>query len=325
MPRMPRIPVPLLAAAVSLLERTLPRDWMHWADPMGGEPPIDILRPFPRYRALAFAYRQRTRSLQDKALRVTAGTLDRYVARHLEVDTQAVATWLNGGAGAIFASPHYGPFLNAALLFAALGTAKRPSNVFYDPVESAPQNQRFDRLFHRFGERLRVLHNQPNDLIKAGRALRGGQCISIMFDVVQDPGDCMFIPFLGRLYPAMGGAAYLALLAGTPVIPTYAIPAEGGRVRVLFGDPLLPGNYMEDDREQAVFAMTCALFADFERQLRSMPWHWIYWNNVSRARPLDERPLHDEAALLAELKARIRADPRLLEAAPALGAFLSME
>ena len=128
-----------------------------------------VIDRFPRYDAVALAHRMRSNVLQETAFHVTAQSLERYVADNIIVDIELVRSWLHGGKGAIFASPHYGPFLGAALLFAAEGTIEHPSHVFYDPSDAVPENQRFDTFFRRFDGKLNVLHNQAPDLIKAGR------------------------------------------------------------------------------------------------------------------------------------------------------------
>lgn len=313
---------PLLPSLLPAIDRLLPDRWRKWPAPFGGRPPQSVIDRFPRYDAVALAHRMRTKVLQETAFHVTAQSLERYVADNLIVDIGLLRSWLHGGKGAIFASPHYGPFLGAALLFAAEGTIEHPSHVFYDPADAVPENLRFDTFFGRFDGKLNVLHNQAPDLIKAGRALRNKQCISIMFDVVQRAVDCMYVPFFDRLYPAMGGAAYLSLLSKAPVIPTYTVPEAGHKVRIVFGEPLLPENFSGPEREQNVFAMTSALFRDLQRQLSEAPWHWIYWNYVSQTSPFSAAMVRDDVAMLEEIRQRVRATPQLLKVAPTLASLL---
>lgn len=320
--RISQLLYPILPTVVPLFEDVLPKRWIDWAGTVGGSPPAAVLEENPHYEALTYAHRSRSRVLQERAFKVTPQTLSQYIAQDLIIDKAEANRWLHSERGAIFASPHYGPFLAAAVFMAAEGSSERPAHVFYDPSNAVPENQRFDTFFQRFSDTLNVLHNQPADLIKAGRALKKKQCISIMFDVVQRPADCMFLPFFDRLYPAMGGAAYLALLTGTPVIPTYTLPAEDRKVQIIFGTPLLPEDFQGEDREQNVFAMTCALFQDLEDQLRQAPWHWIYWGNVSKTSPYDDAMVHDQASLTDEIRRRLHASPQLVKAAPALGSLL---
>lgn len=190
--------------------------------------------------------------------------------------------------------------------------------MFYDAPVNVPHNGRFDILFEQFATTLNVLHNQPNDLIKAGRALRNRQCISIMFDVVQTPTECMYVPFFDRLYPAMGGSAYLSLLSKAPIIPVYTVPLSSRRLRIQFGEELRPEDFNGAQREQNIFAMTCALFKDLERQLTVAPWHWLYWNNVHGSSRHIEDALRDIPSLRAELSQRVMASPQLLRMAPKL-------
>lgn len=309
---------PILPQAMVTLDCLRPNGWLDWPTPFGGMPPQDIAGAYPHYKATSVAHRMRSRQLQAAAFEVTPATLDTYATDQVICDRDVLHRWTRGSRGAIFACPHYGPFLGGALLFASLGTEASPSHVFYDPAESVPDNGRFDIFFKGFEGRLNVLHNQANDLIKAGRALRSQQCISIMFDVVQRAVDCVYVPFFGRLYPAMGGTAYLSLLSMAPIIPTYTLPDIGRKVRVLFGEPILPESYTNPDRDQNVFAMTCALFRNFERQLTQAPWHWIYWGNVSHTTRFSDDMVCSEGAMAEEIRRRVRATPALVKVAPVL-------
>jgi len=309
---------PILPQAMVTLDRLRPKGWIAWPTPFGGMPPQDIAAVYPHYQAVSLAHRMRSRQLQAAAFGVTSATLDTYAVDQVICDRDVLHRWARGDRGAIFASPHYGPFLGGALLFASLGTEKSPSHVFYDPAQSVPDNGRFDAFFKRFEGRLNILHNQANDLIKAGRALRNKQCISIMFDVVHRAIDCVYVPFFDRLYPAMGGAAYLSLLSKAPIIPAYTVPEVGRKVRVVFGEPILPENYTSSDRDQNVFAMTCALFRDLERQLTQAPWHWIYWGNVFQTTRFSEDMVCSEEAMVEELHRRVSATPVLAKVAPVL-------
>lgn len=303
-------------------DRLRPLLGFHWPQMGGSKPPAEIADHFDNYEVTALSHRLRTRRLHDDAFAVVRDELDEYVDKRVVADVGALRGWMGAGTGAIFACPHYGPFLSGALLFASLGSEDSPSHVFYDPADAVPENQRFDEFFKRFGGRLNVLHNEPRDLVKAARALRNRQCISIMFDVVQRATDSMFVPFCGRLYPAMGGAAFLSLQSGAPLVPSYVAPDEGGKARVIFGTPILPQDFTSADREQNVYDMTRALFRDFERQLRAAPWHWIYWENVVRAPRFDEGIARERNSQFAELQRRAVATPALLELAPVLGEFL---
>ena len=289
---------------------------------IGESPPPDLVEQFPNYHANASAFRLQSRWLHDQAFQVAAETLQQFVDERVDVDLAALRHWMSGPRGAIFACPHYGPFVGAALLFAAEGTPERPANVFYDAATDVPQNERFDVLFERFERTIKILHNQPNDLIKAARALRNKQCISIMFDVVQKPSECMYVPFFDRLYPAMGGAAFLAQMSKASIIPAYAVPIPGRRLHIEFGHELRAEDFSRRDKEQSIFEMTCALFKDLERQLTAMPWHWIYWGNLRHAPRYADTMIRNEASLRAEIRRRLQASSQLLKAAPALRGLL---
>lgn len=318
--RLVNVMYPYLPQALHALERFAPVSWRRRLIPdTEGQPPAELRACFPGYHVDAAAFHLQSRWLHDAAFGISTSTLHRFVAERVEVDMDALRGWMNGPRGAIFACPHYGPFLGAALLFAAEGTPARPANVFYDAPGDVPHNERFDVLFERFATTLTVLHNEPSGLMKAARALRNRQCISIMFDVVQRPMECMYVPFFNRLYPAMGGTAYLSLLSKAPVIPAYAVPLPNRCLRIQFGSELRPEDFSHAQKEQSIFAMTCALFKDFERQLTMAPWHWIYWRNVQHSPRYTEGVWENLPSLRTELDRRLKASPRLLKLTPALG------
>ena len=310
---------PHLPLAMRALERAGPSPWRRKLQELiGSLPPDEVLAGFPTYRADAAAFRLQARWIRERAFETTAETLPRFVAERIDADIDVLRGWMSGPTGAIFACPHYGPFVGAAMLLAAEGSTERPANVFYDAPGDVPHNERFDLLFERFESTLKVLHNHPNDLIKAARALRARQCISIMFDVVQRPVDCMYVPFFGRLYPAMGGTAALSILSKAPIVPSYTVPLPNCRLEIVFGEAIRPGDYSDLDKEQAIFEITCALFKDMERQLTTQPWHWIYWGNVRQSPRYDLGTGLDVQGLRTELGRRLSATPQLLKLAPAL-------
>ncbi|MGN6481472.1 lysophospholipid acyltransferase family protein [Luteibacter sp.] len=271
-----------------------------------------------RYRSQALASRVRSQWLHEQAFGVDEGSLEAFVSTYVDVDIERFTAHMSGTRGAIFASPHYGPFLGGALLFASVASTVRPANVFYDAPADVPGNLRFDTLFERFPDRLRVLHNRPPDLIRAAKSLRRGECVSIMFDVVQDPSDCVYVPFFGRLYPAMPGSAVLSVLTGASIVPVYTVPTRDRRIRIDFGSEIRPDSFLDGCREQRVFNMTRALFADMERQLAREPWHWIYWQNVAYASEFREGSSSEADDYRAAVHVRLASAPQLLELMPEL-------
>lgn len=309
---------PLYAKVLLWLGSRIP-----WARGLGlrDAPPADINISSQGYALGALTSCLRSRQLRNLGFRVRNTELENFIDQYVSGDMDNFRKFADTNGGVIYACPHYGPFLLSALLFAALGTPDRPSNVFYDPPNLAPQNERFDEVFSRFKTRLKVLHNTGRDLIEALRALRRREALAIMFDIVQSPDESMLVPFCGRLYPAMGGAAYLALQSGAPIVPVYVVPDRAARIRVVLGNPILPEDYKTGDRADDIFNMTCALFSGFERQLMNEPWHWVYWKNVQGAASFDLETLKDARVLADHIRLRCSSMPELLKLAPTLQAF----
>jgi len=304
----------LIGAADSCVRRF----GVRWPDVTGGLPPNEISSNLDRFEATAYALHIQTRCLQAEAMEMDPTRLDAYVSDRVDADMEKLEYWMSLGRGVIFATPHYGPYVVAALLFAHLGNEDAPSHVFYDPPDLVPENKRFDELFKRFDGRLKVLHNERHDLVKALRALRQKQCLSIMFDVVRSASDSMLVPFFGKLYPAMGGAAFLSVQSGAPIVPVYVVPGKRRKGRVILGDAIMPEDFSGPDKESSIFEMTCQLFAGFEKQLASAPWHWIYWDAVSAAAGYDRRAEGDRGVALHEIRRICRETPELMARVPLL-------
>jgi lauroyl/myristoyl acyltransferase len=249
-----------------------------------------------------------TQALHQRALEIEPHRLEYVLHTMVESYDLCARTRAAHVSGVIFACPHYGPFILPALLSSTLGNQSDPGYVFYDPPSMNAENELYDRLFAQFSERLIVLHNDSAGLLAAMRALRRGCNLGIMFDVTQNPDNAIHVPFFDRLYPAMGGTAYLSLQARVPILPVYATPIDDERAVVAFGAALSPNDFLSDDRSLSVLRMTSALFKGFQAQLEREPWHWQYWATLDVASicPADRR---EPEALRAEIYRRAETLP----------------
>jgi hypothetical protein len=105
-------------------------------------------------------------------------------------------------------------------------------------------------------------------------------------------------------------------------VPVYVVPGRERKAEIVLGEAILPERFSGFDKERGVYQMTCQLFRDFEKQLRSDPYHWIYWNVVSSSPRFDRRAEHDPAVVQREIRRILMETPSLLDKVPALRAAL---
>lgn len=88
----------------------------------------------------------------------------------------------------------------------------------------------------------------------------------------------LYVPFFGRLIPAMAGTALFAIKSRANVIVGYNCPGPGLASTLKLGAPI----YYEatGDLETDLPTLTAAIFSELERQIRAEPEHWIYLPKV---------------------------------------------
>lgn len=174
------------------------------------------------------------RGLPERALRLARGRADRYVHRRWDVHQHGRSNVPATGP-VILASNHIG-WLDGPLLVA---TAPRPPHAMVKEEEFVGRTGRLLRLVAQ----IKVARDRTDAgaVRTAARALAAGQCVLIYPEGRR--GD-------GELTEVKGGAAYLALVTGAPVVPVAlfgtrqpgegpsARPAPGTRLDIAYGEPI---------------------------------------------------------------------------------------
>lgn len=223
---------------------------------------------------------------------------------------------LEGSRPVILAAPHYGAapigFIAAVQRMQRRGTI----NLFFDTSRPVP---RLNLLFERSGVDTGTLLGGFAGVMAALRALGRGESLVIMPDAFDDMTYTLAVPFFGRMLRAAAGTAFLALRTGAWVVPVFAAPARQLGVHVTIGRPLDPHRMTAFEESQAIFMLTRALFASFERQMRRTPEHWYNWEAFPRVSTAVEAPgrLEDDAPLRL-LRTKCAAAPHLLADLPEL-------
>lgn len=210
-----------------------------------------------------------------------AAALARFVARHVQIDGQQVLDSVRDDKGpVIFVTPHYGSFaLGCLKLIQHIGQHKTV-NSFYDPPAKNPSSAGFEALLKGLGYGFNALFNDSTAVLKALRVLKRGEALTMMPDVFDMAGHVLYVPFFGRLVPAMAGTALFALKSQARVIVGFSCPGAGLQTTVKLGQPLA---YLRTGNLEAdIASLTAAIFQEIEAQIRRAPEHWFYLPGIGQ-------------------------------------------
>lgn len=236
----------------------------------------------PEAHQLHLRYRMSMRKfmlVKEHLSALPQAALASYVERHVDVAGQEHLDAVKASdAPVVFVTPHYGSFPLACLkLIQEIGQIKT-INAFYNPPSKNRTSEGFEELFQRLGYGFKALFNDDTAVLKALRVLRRGEVLTMMPDVFDVSGHVLYVPFFGRLVPAMAGTALFALKSRATVIVCYSCPGDGLRNTLKLSRPIEFERTGKLDTDIAV--LTRAIFRDMEAQIREQPEHWIYLQGI---------------------------------------------
>jgi len=222
------------------------------------------------------------------------------------------------GRPLILATPHT---VASVLGCVAIARKLRGSRRFAVLYQSEERNAGLPALFQRAGVAV-VLLSGVGGVVRALEVLKHGGCLATMPDVFDDVSDTIVVPFFGRWLRIAGGTAFLAKRSAALLVPGYVTTRRGLVVRLEAAAPIDAGAEASGDERQDLFALTCRMFAEFERRIARAPEHWLYWDRLPRLSTPMELPRDagspDFEAAIAN---RCRALPGLLRRVPELGSL----
>ena len=158
---------------------------------------------------------------------------------------------------------------------------KKKVHVFYNDPENTPSNRVYADIFKRVGYDVEVLFVGRKGTLAALKALRRNECVLIMPDVVLDESATIVVPFMNRLLRVMPGCAFFALHSNAIIASVFCEPLNAFGVDMSFADTIDSDEFVLEDKDQNIFLMTKALFAQFEDKFLSRPYHWNYWDRLA--------------------------------------------
>jgi lauroyl/myristoyl acyltransferase len=271
----------------------------------------------PYFARAVLASRWRAALLQRYVLQLSRPQLRSFLEDRVSFEGASFAQHVfNGPRPVILAAPHYGAapigFLAAVHRMSGRGVL----NLFYDTERPSP---RLTLLFERGGVDANTLLGGFAGVVAAMRALARNEYLVMMPDAFDDIAHTLVVPFFGRMLRVAAGTAFFALRTGAWVVPVFAAPARRLGLQVTIGRPIDPHRFTTCDESQAIFMLTRALFASFEREIRRAPEHWHNWETFPRVSTAVEPPgrLEDDAPLRL-LRDKCDASPHLLQDVPEL-------
>jgi KDO2-lipid IV(A) lauroyltransferase len=187
------------------------------------------------------------------------------------------------GRGVLFCTGHFGYWEIQGVM---LPLHLRPTSVLARPLDNAPLNAMLERIRTRTGNS--VVYRQ-GALRRVLRDLAANHGVGLLIDQHLFPPDAVYVRFFGRPAATTTALAAIALRTGAPVVPIFALPAPGGRYRMVYEAEVSPP---AADSPDAVRDFTQRCSDVLERHVRAHPelWLWMHrrWREVPPGADLGE-------------------------------------
>jgi KDO2-lipid IV(A) lauroyltransferase len=171
------------------------------------------------------------------------------------------------GKGVLFVTGHFG-FWELQALAHALRLP--PMAVVARALDNPALNDLLERIRTRTGNS--VIYRQGT-LRRILRALQAGQGVGILIDQHIITSDAIQVDFFNRPAATTSAVAALALRTGAPVVPLFALPAGGGRYRLVYEHPVEPPS---DESSDPVREFTQRCTDVLEMYVRRNPELWLW-------------------------------------------------
>jgi KDO2-lipid IV(A) lauroyltransferase len=171
------------------------------------------------------------------------------------------------GQGVLFVTGHFGFWELAAI---AQGALLYPISVVARPLDNPLLHDLLEQVRTSTGNR--VIYRKGG-LRRILKALTSNQGVAVLIDQHIQPSDALVVEFFGRPAATTAAVAALAVRTGAPVIPVFALPLSGGRIRVIFEHPIDPPTG-KTKAELRQFTQRCTDV--LEMYVRRYPHLWLW-------------------------------------------------
>ena len=192
---------------------------------------------------------------------------DAQIIERVEVDGEEhVQHAYRQGKGVLFFTGHFGYWEMIAIGFAL---RVQPVAVLARPLDNPYLHTMLERIRTRSGNT--VIYRQ-GAVRKVLRELESNHGVAFLIDQHMH-NDAVYVEFFNRPAATTSALAALALRTGAPVIPTFALPAAGGRYRLVFERPVPPPH---DPGPEAIREFTQRCTDVLEMYVRRDPHLWLW-------------------------------------------------
>jgi len=178
------------------------------------------------------------------------------------------------GHGVIFFTGHFGFWELQALVHAA---RVEPVGVVGRALDNPRLNTLLEQIRQRTGNT--VIYRRGT-IRRVLRLLQNRRGVAILIDQHIMSRDAIYVDFFQRPAATTSAIAALALRTGAPVLPVFALPAGGGRYRMIYEHPVAPpsAEAVEADRDAAMREFTQRCTDVLEMYVRRHPdlWLWMH-------------------------------------------------
>jgi KDO2-lipid IV(A) lauroyltransferase len=204
-------------------------------------------------------------------------TLDQMRARLEFEGDDRIRLGLAAGKGVIAVTGHFGYW---EIMGLAHGLALPTLWVTARQLDNPHLHAFVEQLRQRTGNRVIYRHGAVRRIL---RALQANETVAMLPDQHVHGSDAVRVDFFNRPVATTSAVASLALRSGAPIVPGFAVPIEGGRIRVVYEPPVeLPAAGSPDPVRELTQRYTDVL----EMYVRRQPHFWLWMHR--RWRDLDD-------------------------------------
>jgi len=209
-------------------------------------------------------------------LKFSTLTKDEMLAR---VDVEgAERTWsaYAQGKGVFFVTGHFGYW---EIQGVGHGAYYQPIAVIARALDNPRLNQLLEDIRTRTGNS--VIYRQGT-IRRVMRALEANKGVAILIDQHIMSKDAIYVDFFSRPAATTSVLAALVRRTGAVAIPVFALPAPGGRYRLIYEHPVAPPS---DDTPEAIRDFTQRCTDVLEMYVRRNPELWLWMHRRWRDEP----------------------------------------